>query len=62
MPGADGGPMDDQFIDAQEVYNQVWRFDFIAPGFRWIDCGPWTDSLDLRRRMPQERGQSSLMI
>jgi hypothetical protein len=40
-------------FDAQWVYGQVWRFDFNAPGFCLLDCGPGTDSHVLRSWMVQ---------
>ncbi len=36
---------------AERVYDLVWRFDFTAPGFCLLDCGPGVDSHTLRSWM-----------
>jgi hypothetical protein len=36
---------------AKQVFARVWRFDFAAPGFSLLDCGPGLDSHTLRSWM-----------
>ena len=35
-------------FEAEKVYEEVWRFDFTAPGFCLLDAGPGVDSHALR--------------
>jgi hypothetical protein len=36
---------------AEKIFDLVWRFDFISPGFCLLDCGPSVDSHTLRSWM-----------
>ncbi len=38
-------------FDADDVYRRVWRVDFSAPGFAWLDAGRGVDSHTLRAGM-----------
>lgn len=49
MTAEQAGPPEPPF-DAESVYEAVWRFDFAAPGFRWLDAGA-VDSHALRAWM-----------